>query len=96
MRKRQMMKRNKVTAWSDGFGNWYARVDLAIATPSDTLNIDNVRRVARGAIRREVQARQTVGDGYRFTIGIDKVDLGADNRIYSVTFKERFSNGLLR
>lgn len=89
MRKRQKKMKNKVTTWSDGFAVWYARVDLAIATPSDTLNIDNVRRVARRAIRREVEARQIVGKGYRFKIEIDKTHLGADNRIYSVTFRER-------
>ena len=84
-----MMKRNKVTTWADGFGRWYARVDLAIATPSDTLPIDSVRRVARRAIRREVEARQIVGQGYRFNIEIDKTDLGADNRFYSITCREK-------
>lgn len=82
------MKRNRVETWSDGFGNWYATVHLAIATPSDTLPIDSVRRVARRAIRREVEARQNVGEGYRFRIRVDKTDLGADNRLYSITFRE--------
>lgn len=81
--------KNRIETWADGFGNWHAKVTLAIATPSDTLDIDNVRRVARRAIRREVEARQIVGRGYRFKIEIDKTLLGADNRIYSVTFRER-------
>lgn len=88
MRKRQKMK-NRIETWADGFGNWHAKVHLAIATPSDGLDIYNVRRVARRAIRREVEARQTVGQGYRFKIEIDKTDLGADNRLYSITFKEK-------
>lgn len=83
-----MLKRNKVTTWADGYGVWHAKVTLAIATPSDTLKIDNVRRVARRAIKRELEARQIVGEGYRFKIGIDKTDLCADNRLYSLTFKE--------
>ena len=82
------MTKNKIETWADGYGVWHAKVTLAIATPSDTLPIDNVRRVARRAIRREVEARQMVGDGYRFRIGIDKTVLGADNRFYSITFKE--------
>jgi hypothetical protein len=83
------MKRNKVTTWADGFGRWYARVDLAIATPSDTLPIDSVRRVARRAIRREVSLREMVGEYYQFNIEIYKTDLGADNRFYSITFREK-------
>ena len=85
------MKKNKVETWSDGFAVWYARVDLAIATPSDTLNIDNVRRVARRAIKRELEARANRFGlaGYKTKIGIDKTDLGADNRLYSITFVER-------
>jgi hypothetical protein len=88
-RRKTLMKRNKVTTWADGFGVWHAKVHLAIATPSDTLPIDSVRRVARRAIRREVEARQIVGQGYRFNIEVDKTDLGADNRFYSITFREK-------
>jgi hypothetical protein len=86
-----MMKRNKVTTWADGFGRWYARVDLAIATPSDTLPIDSVRRVARRAIRREIELRNHPKylEGYVTRIEIDKTDLGADNRFYSITFREK-------
>lgn len=84
-----MMMKNRIETWADGFGNWHARVHLAIATPSDGLDIDSVRRVARRAIRREVEARQTVGQGYRFRIVVDKTDLGADNRLYSITFREK-------
>lgn len=80
--------KNKVETWADGFGIWHAKVTLAVATPSDTLPIDNIRRVARRAIRREVELRQKVGHGYRFRIAIDKTNLGADNRLYSLTFKE--------
>ena len=92
MRKRQKMrKRNKVTTWADGYGVWHAKVTLAIATPSDTLKIDNVRRVARRAIKRELEARANRFGlaGYKTKIGIDKTDLGADNRLYSITFVER-------
>jgi hypothetical protein len=84
-----MMKRNKVTTWADGFGRWYARVDLAVATPSDTLPIDSVRRVARRAIRREIEARMYKGTPFPLRIEIDKTDLGADNRFYSITFREK-------
>lgn len=86
-----MMKRNKVTTWADGFGRWYARVDLAVATPSDTLPIDSVRRVARRAIRREIELRNHAKylEGYVTRIEIDKTDLGADNRLYSITFREK-------
>jgi hypothetical protein len=84
-----MMMRNKVTTWADGFGIWHATVHLAIATPSDTLRYDSVRSVARRAIRREVEARQIVGRGYRFKIEVDKTDLRADNRLYSITFREK-------
>ena len=85
------MKKNKVETWADGYGVWHAKVTLAIATPSDTLNIDNVRRVARRAIKRELMARQSLESlyGYKTKIGIDKTDLGADNRLYSITFVER-------
>ena len=85
------MMKNKVVTWADGFGVWHARVELAIATPSDSLNIDNVRRVARRAIKRELMARQSLESlyGYKTKIEVDKTDLGADNRLYSITFVER-------
>lgn len=85
------MKRNKVSTWADGFGIWHATVHLAIATPSDTLRYDSVRSVARRAIRRELEwraPREGLG-GYRVKIVLDKTDLRADNRLYSVTFKEK-------
>lgn len=86
-----MMKRNKVTTLADGFGVWHAKVTLAIATPSDTLPIDSVRRVARRAIRREIELRNHPKylEGYVTRIEIDKTDLGADNRFYSITFREK-------
>lgn len=86
-----MMKRNRVETWADGFGVWHAKVTLAVATPSDTLPIDNVRRVARRAIKRELMARQSLESlyGYKTKIMLDKCDLRADNRIYSVSFIER-------
>lgn len=90
MRKKRTMK-NRIETWADGFGVWHAKVHLAIATPSDTLNIDSVRRVARRAIRSEIEARAPrtgLGD-YRVKIEIDKTHLGADNRFYSITFRER-------
>lgn len=83
--------KNKVETWADGFGVWHAKVTLAIATPSDTLPIDSVRGVARRAIRREIEARsprEGLGD-YRVRIEIDKTNLGADNRFYSLTFREK-------
>jgi len=83
--------KNRIETWADGFGVWHAKVHLAIATPSDGLNIDNVRRVARRAIKRELMARQSLESlyGYKTKIEIDKTDLGADNRLYSITFVER-------
>ena len=89
MRKRQKMMKNKIETWADGFGVWHAKVTLAIVTPSDTLPIDNVRRVARRAIKRELVPRGECSSDYRVEIQLDKCDLGADNRIYSVTFVER-------
>lgn len=82
---------NKVTTWADGFGIWHARVTLAIATPSDTLKYDSVRSVARRAIRREIVARAPRHGlcDYRVKIVLDKTDLRADNRLYSVTFREK-------
>lgn len=83
--------RNKVVTWADGFGVWHARVVLAIATPSDTLSYDSVRGTARRAIRREIVARNNPKylQGYVAKIVLDKCDLGADNRIYSITFREK-------
>jgi hypothetical protein len=83
------VKRNKVTTWADGFGVWHAKVTLAIATPSDTLPIDSVRRVARRAIRREIELRMYKGTPFPLRIEIEKSHLGADNRFYSITFREK-------
>lgn len=80
--------RNTITTWANGYGTWHAKVELGQARPSDLLDIDNIRRVARRAIRREVEARNKVGKNYEFRLDIKETDLKADNRIYSVTFKE--------
>jgi hypothetical protein len=48
-----------VKTWADGFGRWYASV------PGDA---KDPRRMAREAIRRELEARGELGQGYRVRI----------------------------
>lgn len=48
-----------VKTWADGFGRWYASV------PGDSRD---PRRVAREAIRRELEQRGQLGQGYRVRI----------------------------
>lgn len=43
-----------VKTWADGFGRWYASVPGDCADP---------RRRARDAIRRELEARDAIGNG---------------------------------
>lgn len=47
-----------MTTWADGFGIWHARVPL---TPDS-------RNVAQRAIRRELEARGALGEGYRVRV----------------------------
>lgn len=80
--------RNEITTYADGYGIWHAKVSLGIKAPSDMLNSDNLRRVARRAIRREVEARSKVGKGYEFRLEVEKVDMDSMNRIWAITYKE--------
>lgn len=52
---RTINPRTRVATWSDGFGRWYAAVPGDMADP---------RRVARNAIRRQLEMRQTLPAGY--------------------------------
>jgi len=81
--------RNKIETFSDGFGVWYAEVTIGYPAPSDMINSDSLRASARRAIRREVEARQNVGAGYRFRLEVFRNRLGADNRLYSITYREK-------
>lgn len=83
------MARNSVATWADGYGRWHARVNLAIATPSDGLNSDSIRGVARRAIKREIELRQFKGTPWPLRIEVVANDLGADNRLRSITYAEK-------
>jgi nucleotide-binding universal stress UspA family protein len=81
--------RNTITTWANGYGIWHAKVTLGVATPSDTLNSASVRAVARRAIKREIEARQHKGSPWPLRIEVVANELGADNRLYSITYAER-------
>lgn len=83
------MARNSVTTWANGYGVWHARVNLAVATPSDGLNSDSLRATARRAIKREIEARQFKGTPWPLKIEVVANDLGADNRLRSITYAEK-------
>lgn len=51
--------RHRVKTWADGFGRWYA------AVPGDH---PSPRRLAREAIRRELEERGEIGPGYRIRL----------------------------
>lgn len=84
--------RNKIHTYADGFGVWYAEVTIGYPAPSDAINSDSIRASARRAIRREVEARGHVGAGYQFRLEVFKNRLGADNRLYSITYREATLN----
>lgn len=81
------MPRNKIVAWADGFGLWYARVELAVKAPSDGLNGDSLRSSARRAIRRELQARQA-GKLAPVRVFVQDNKLDSMNRVVYITYKE--------
>lgn len=87
-----MTKRNTITTYADGFGRWYAGVTIGYPAPSDSLNAASIRASARRAIRRELEARAPRAglQGYRVRIEICGNSLGADNRMYGLTFREVF------
>lgn len=81
------MPRNKIVTWADGFGLWYARVELGVKAPSDLLNPASLRTVARRAIRREIQARQA-GEVAPVRVFVYDNELDSMNRMLSITYKE--------
>jgi hypothetical protein len=83
-------KRNTITTYADGFGVWHARVTLGYPAPCDALDGNSLRGAARRAIRRELEARAPRGglQGYRLRVEVAQNELGADNRLYSITYKE--------
>ena len=83
------MARNSVTTWANGYGIWHAKVKLGVATPSDGLNSDSLRATARRAIRRELKERDAYSGNYRVRIEVVANELGADNRLYSITYAEK-------
>ena len=83
--------KNKIVTYADGFGNWNARVEFPVATPLQDIRDDSVRRVARRAIKRELEERAPRHglQGYRVKIVLDKTVYGSENKVCSITFTER-------
>lgn len=84
--------KNRIVTYADGFGNWHATVHLATPKPLEAVNEGSVRAVARRAIRRELEARAPRAGlgGYRVKIEVEKSVYGSENRLCSITFRERF------
>ena len=84
------MKKNKTTAWADGYGIWHCRVDIGYPAPCDAINMSGIRSIALRKIRRAIDARlpQHVAGKYRLRLIVEANELGADNRLYSITLKE--------
>lgn len=82
--------RNKTTIWADGYGIWHAKVTIGRPAPSDDINIGYIRSTVRRMIRRAIDARQSqsIMGKYRLRLIVEANQLGADNRLYSITFKE--------
>lgn len=60
-----------VTTWADGFGNWHAAIHVRRPDMADAPTIE---KIARTAIRRELDARQDRAPGYRVRVApVDRV-----------------------
>lgn len=97
-------KGKPVTVWADGFGTWYARVDLPDTGYGNTgalsidRNWDSIRAAARRAIRSEVIEREQTRTETRAQtsarlaptrIEVEAHGIWASSNIWhSVTFKE--------
>lgn len=83
------MPRNSVTTWADGFGRWYAKVSIGYPAQSDRVDSARLRAAARRAIRRQLAARDAMGAGWRLSVEVVANHVGADNRLYSITYAEK-------
>lgn len=62
--------RNRIRTWADGFGNWHAHITLGLPIAHADLagQLSKLRASARRAIRRELLARDALGNGYRIKL----------------------------
>ena len=81
-----------VATWADAHGRWHAKITLpGLGYGPSYLESrwDSIRRKARRAIRREIMARQSVGNGWRCRIEVVDGRLSHLNTALSFTFAER-------
>lgn len=86
--------RYDVTTYADGFGTWHAQVafehTLSESDPRSDFNLDckwsSIRRAARRAINRELQARENNPAPVR--IDVHRWHTFPDNTHYGVEFVE--------
>lgn len=86
------MSTNSIETSADGFGVWQAKVVFPERMPERMLSVDNLRRVARRAIKRELMLRGECSADYRVRVEVWTTNLDAQNFLHSITFREVTAN----
>lgn len=82
----------KTVTWADAHGRWHVRIELPSPGygPAELKQWgERLRRKARRAVRREIEARGTVGAGWRCRIEVEERDLTPDDVTRSITWREK-------